>query len=526
MDSTKIGNYIAKLRKAHGWTQSDLATRLSVSDKTISKWESGNGLPDIAVIPDIAKIFGISTDELFAGESKKSSPNESIFGKIASGDLDFIEEIGKGLNVDKFDEYGKSLADYCAEKNNIDVFRLLIKLDKVYFANRSETRSNMNMQPGGKETITYEDVIIYDCTYHIGNRINIFPKDYSDSALFCLLVKNRADDLLQKVKMEVRAFNNAEADCITEDFEYYYKKYFIKAFPTHIGIILRTLVQKGKIKDAQKLLNLIVDHRNKMEQKRLDCERETQSRGYRWTINWNTGYIREPVYDKNLNKEIVMRDKIIAGVWGVNVRPYIIGNAIIVTQEDIVEIGFVNPEFLVACKMIGIEPKIDEPVILRLLEKNDIKTFDAFISGVELSKDLERLILNSDGKIKAHYIKLNIPKDFNDVLASGDVKLALSLLSKPKEIALKLKDLKIELLGGEKMFPVLKKFIPFMGQDVIDKLLKDIVPKENTESRIALLEAGAKVHVWQNDTYGYGGHWVRDDTQTEILYKLLKSEVK
>ena len=55
-------------------TQKDLAERLNVSDKTVSRWERDDGAPDLAAIPAIAEIFGVTCDELLRGERK--SPEE------------------------------------------------------------------------------------------------------------------------------------------------------------------------------------------------------------------------------------------------------------------------------------------------------------------------------------------------------------------------------------------------------------------------------------------------------------------
>lgn len=63
-----MGSFIAALRRAKGMTQMDLAQALNVSDKTVSRWERGNGSPDIALIPIIADIFEISSDELLRGD--------------------------------------------------------------------------------------------------------------------------------------------------------------------------------------------------------------------------------------------------------------------------------------------------------------------------------------------------------------------------------------------------------------------------------------------------------------------------
>ena len=65
-----MGSFIAALRHSKGMTQRELAQLLHVSDKTVSRWETGEGAPDLALIPAIAEIFGVSCDELLRGERK------------------------------------------------------------------------------------------------------------------------------------------------------------------------------------------------------------------------------------------------------------------------------------------------------------------------------------------------------------------------------------------------------------------------------------------------------------------------
>ncbi len=68
MEKKTIGKFIAVLRKAHGMTQKELGDRLYVSDKTVSRWERDECTPELSLIPVIAEIFGITTDELLRGE--------------------------------------------------------------------------------------------------------------------------------------------------------------------------------------------------------------------------------------------------------------------------------------------------------------------------------------------------------------------------------------------------------------------------------------------------------------------------
>lgn len=68
MDLVKIGKYIAGKRKSLGLTQKQLAEKLNMSDKSISKWERGICLPDVTVYLELCKILGISINEFLAGE--------------------------------------------------------------------------------------------------------------------------------------------------------------------------------------------------------------------------------------------------------------------------------------------------------------------------------------------------------------------------------------------------------------------------------------------------------------------------
>lgn len=75
MDLIKIGKYIAVKRKALGLTQKQLAEKLNMSDKSVSKWERGICLPDVTVYLELCKILGISINEFLAGED---IPKETI----------------------------------------------------------------------------------------------------------------------------------------------------------------------------------------------------------------------------------------------------------------------------------------------------------------------------------------------------------------------------------------------------------------------------------------------------------------
>lgn len=68
MDQVKIGQFIAQKRKAVGFTQRQLADRLNISDKTVSKWECGNGLPEVSLMLPLCNALHINVNELLSGE--------------------------------------------------------------------------------------------------------------------------------------------------------------------------------------------------------------------------------------------------------------------------------------------------------------------------------------------------------------------------------------------------------------------------------------------------------------------------
>ena len=68
IDKEKFGRFLVQLRKERGMTQKDLAERLYVSDKAVSKWERGLSLPDISLLQPLAELLEVSVTELLSGQ--------------------------------------------------------------------------------------------------------------------------------------------------------------------------------------------------------------------------------------------------------------------------------------------------------------------------------------------------------------------------------------------------------------------------------------------------------------------------
>ena len=95
MDLIKIGKYIAGKRKSLGMTQKQLAEKLGMSDKSVSKWERGVCLPDVSVYKELCSILGISFNEFLAGEDIAQE------NMIQKSETNIIEVIRDNINKQK-----------------------------------------------------------------------------------------------------------------------------------------------------------------------------------------------------------------------------------------------------------------------------------------------------------------------------------------------------------------------------------------------------------------------------------------
>ncbi len=103
MDQEKIGKFIQKLRKEKELTQQELANKLNVTDRAVSKWETGRGLPDLSIIKTLCEELDISINELLSGEKlNKKEYNEKLeenIEKTIEYTNDKIKSIKNKINV-------------------------------------------------------------------------------------------------------------------------------------------------------------------------------------------------------------------------------------------------------------------------------------------------------------------------------------------------------------------------------------------------------------------------------------------
>jgi len=89
MDQNKIGKFIAACRKEKGLTQMQLAEKLNISNRAVSKWETGKSMPDVSIMPDLCSELDISVNDLLSGERV---PMENYKDKAEENMLDLQRE--------------------------------------------------------------------------------------------------------------------------------------------------------------------------------------------------------------------------------------------------------------------------------------------------------------------------------------------------------------------------------------------------------------------------------------------------
>lgn len=97
-----IGDFIYSCRKQYGMTQSELAEKLNVSPQCVSNWERGESVPDVAVLPDLARLLHCSVDSILSGGYGMSGYRRYITVSQMAEALIAIRRIGELLGLDHF----------------------------------------------------------------------------------------------------------------------------------------------------------------------------------------------------------------------------------------------------------------------------------------------------------------------------------------------------------------------------------------------------------------------------------------
>lgn len=181
MDQIKTGKLIAKLRKEKGMTQQQLADIFGINYRSVSKWERGETMPDIANIDLLSEIFNVTSDELFKGELNPKEETSSIDKKtIFTKKFLFIliPIIITIIAIIVFFIYkgGESKTYYLGSAHEKDYFvegsmivnnrDLTILINKIIFTDREFIKTNIK---GYKYQLIYNSDILYSYGYKNNN---------------------------------------------------------------------------------------------------------------------------------------------------------------------------------------------------------------------------------------------------------------------------------------------------------------------------------------------------------------------
>ena len=163
-----IGKTIAELRKSKGWTQVELAEKLGVSDKAVSKWESEGGFPEITQLPVLASVFDVSIDYLMTGKTAESEIVIMSKAELCAKNDD--AELLESINIDTKDENGRTVVDYAKSYSSKKVLTSIIKKHGV------ERVSSKNYR------YDYSQEHFEECLYFAvwTNTLNLFISKFTD----------------------------------------------------------------------------------------------------------------------------------------------------------------------------------------------------------------------------------------------------------------------------------------------------------------------------------------------------------
>ena len=157
-----IGNTIARLRRERGMTQEALAEVIGVSAQTISKWENSTYCPDVALLPVIADVFGVTVDALFGRETVHASvtPEQAIEQVIESAREAFVSACYEPERDGRFEE---QLATYRRAMTLDERHRSVIESDRdvLYFREALGVMALRHPETGWNALFAREDVADY-----------------------------------------------------------------------------------------------------------------------------------------------------------------------------------------------------------------------------------------------------------------------------------------------------------------------------------------------------------------------------
>ncbi len=188
MGKHSIGETIAELRKQKGWTQVELAEKLQISDKAVSKWEKDNGAPSIEFFPILAELFCVSIDYIMTGKVQEKEVVTMSKAELCAKNDDTT--LLRGMDSNHKDESGKTLIDYIVQYNSEKVFVAFCEMNKNY-----PYISKFNIEDALKFCIVLNRLDLLNCSHFMLTRSQRI--DLADALTILELLPKREEERFQ-----------------------------------------------------------------------------------------------------------------------------------------------------------------------------------------------------------------------------------------------------------------------------------------------------------------------------------------
>lgn len=191
MDQEKFGKFIKEIRKKHNITQKQLADKYNVTYQAVSKWENGKNMPDMVLLKQMSKDFGISLEEMVEGELKKVPKKKNIWTilLICIIVIIVIVLLVLGLRTKENDFEFKTLSSTCNSFN--------ISGNIAYSKNKSAIYITNIKYCGGEDNDTYKEIecVLYETSERSEKRISSYMYEGDE--------KIKLEDFLEMVTLSV-----------------------------------------------------------------------------------------------------------------------------------------------------------------------------------------------------------------------------------------------------------------------------------------------------------------------------------
>lgn len=523
----KIGDAIAKLRKEKGLTQNELAEKLQVSDKAISKWESNKGDPSIEFLPVMAELFGVTLDYLITGKvaEEKIVTISKLELCAKKDDPSILKDFSCSFACRK-DEDGHYLMYYIKKYNSFNVLKALIDscshpthYATIFSESRFDLPELLLLIKINREQVVMKNIAVQLSDMRVCLNNFSSPSLWRDSKgyqgvsygyneIFRYLVENY-DKLDKSQQLYYFDLDDTTMICKQTCWSYAYPYFVDYAY-------------KYNKKLLDKLMNKIIVS-NKLYKEQMDEINRQGGDSYRWIESQvnvlNAKYLYVNLFSTTVLNAIDYEDYDMAYKFNEYVKEKI--------DEDVFEQARISKNTKLSAQEKALLHCIHNGIVSidELIELNDFDLYEKTINEYPISfyeKDPE--YSNHNKELNGKYLGKCIPRKSSYGIKNHALMKKKMYSSVTKEDLDKTRNYLF--LGSvlNKDIRFIEKACKTATQQELDEALINIAPN-NFKAINILLNYGAKLHkTWREDD-GWGYIVDRDEIDnigTEILKKKIK----